>query len=127
MNVLPSPLSPDLSAVLALPSAMAIAPSLRQRLVQASTVVPGPGVTAVAALDPAPVVAALLESLSLLGADSDTVAAAILHTYPSLTARLGPSLEHDFPAVAALLDGQRAAEQDWALHAEPGGRTGSEG
>ena len=127
MNVLPSPLSPDLSAVLALPSAMAIAPSLRQRLLQASTVEPPLGGGVAEALDPAPVVAALLESLALLGADSDTVAAAILHTYPSLTARLGPSLEHDFPAVAALLDGQRAAEQVWALHAEQGGRTGSEG
>ena len=126
MNVSPSPLSPDLSAALALPAAMTIAPSLRQRLVQASTVEPPLGGGATEALDPAAVVAALLESLALLGADSDTVAAAILHTYPSLTARI-PSLEHDFPAVAALLDGQRAAEQVWALHAEPGGRTGSEG
>ena len=126
-------LSPDLSAVLSAPAAMVIAEPLRRRLLDAAGAAPdaAAAASAGAALDPPPVVAALLESLTLLGADSDTVAAAIVHTYPALAARLGRSPEHslerDFPAVAALLDGQRAAEQVWALHAEQGGRTGSEG
>ncbi|MHB8911160.1 MAG: RelA/SpoT family protein [Lysobacter sp.] len=127
MNASPSPsLPPDLSAVLALPAALTIAPSLRQRLLAAAAA-PIADAPTVAGLDPTPVAAMLLESLALLGADSDTVAAAILHTYPALAARLGQSLEQEFPAVAALLDGQRAAEQVWTLHAEQGGRTGSEG
>ncbi len=115
----------DVSAVLALPAALAITPPLRQRLLLASGEASVLGVAV--ASDAGPVVAALLDSLALLGADSDTVAAAILHTYPSLAARMGRSLDQEFPAVAALLDGQRAAEQVWALHAEHGGRTGSEG
>ena len=68
-----------------------------------------------------------LEALALLGADGDTVAAAILHAYPGAARAAGAALEHDFAAVAALLDGQRAAEQVWALHAEHGGKAGSEG
>ena len=128
MNASPAtPLSTDLSAVLALPAMSAIAAPLRQRLLDAAAAAPVAVVPPHAALDPAPVAAAMLDALALLGADSDTVAAAILHTYPALAARLGPSLEQEFPVVAALLDGQRAAEQVWALHAEQGGRTGSEG
>ena len=65
--------------MLALPAAMAIAPALRQRLVDASAVPPA-GSGALAALDSAPVATTMLEALALLGADSDTVAAAILHT-----------------------------------------------
>ncbi|MGH8077823.1 MAG: HD domain-containing protein, partial [Lysobacter sp.] len=121
------PAPPDLAGLLALPAAMAIAPLLRQRLIEASAVGSATSVGATAVLDPPPVTTTMLESLALLGADSDTVAAAILHTCPSLTAQLGRSLEKDFPAVAALVDGQRAAEQVWTLHAEHGGRTGSEG
>lgn len=121
-----TPLSPDLSAVLALPAVRAIVTPLRQRLFDAAAAAPVAVAPAVTALDPTPVMVALLESLVLLGADSDTMAAAILHTYPALAAQMGPSLDQEFPAVAALLDGQRAAEQVWTLHAEQGGRTGSE-
>ncbi|HEY5611998.1 MAG TPA: HD domain-containing protein, partial [Lysobacter sp.] len=129
MNVSSSPpLPPDLPAVLALPAAKAIAPALRQRLLDAcegdST---GSGTAVNGSSAPAADAAALLETLAQLGADSDTVAAALLHDHPALAARLGRSLEAGFPAVAALLDGQRAAEQVWALHAEHGGHSGSEG
>ena len=121
------PLSPELSAVLALPAAQAMSAPLRRRLLEAAMAPPDAGVAALAALDPAPVAATLLESLALLGADSDAIAAAILHTYPALASRVGRALDQEFPAVAALLDGQRAAEQVWALHAEQGGRAGNEG
>jgi len=129
MNVSSSPpLPPDLPAVLALPAAKAIAPALRQRLLDAcegdST---GSGTAVNGSSAPAADAAALLETLAQLGADSDTLAAALLHDHPALAARLGRSLEAGFPAVAALLDGQRAAEQVWALHAEHGGHSGSEG
>ncbi len=125
MNVSPSPpLWPDLSAMLASPAGMTISSSLRQRLLDAGAAA---GVAGTCGLDPAPVAATMLEALALLGADSDTVAAAILHTCPTVAAGLSGTLEQEFPAVAALLDGQRAAEQVWTLHAEQGGRAGSEG
>jgi GTP pyrophosphokinase len=57
-----------------------------------------------------------LDSLSLLNADGETVLAAILYALPDAA-----------PAVAALLDGQRAANQVWALHAERAGQGGAEG
>ena len=127
MNASTPPPTPDLSAVLALPAAQVIAAPLRQRLLGAADAGMAAGKPAADALDPPAVVLAMMESLALLGADSDTVAAALVHTWPVLAARLGRSLEQEFPAVAALIDGQRAAEQVWMLHAEQGGRTGSEG
>src|SRR3546814_4404133 len=57
-------------------------------------------------------------SLALLNADGEAVLAAILHGLPRAAARLEPKLAAGEPAVAALLDGQRAANQVWALHAE---------
>src|SRR5690606_25827793 len=69
----------------------------------------------------------MLDALQRLDADGDTVAAAILHAFPTLQARLAPVLERDHPAIAALLDGQRAAGQVWTLHAEQQRRGGSEG
>ena len=77
--------------------------------------------------DPPGTVAAMLDALQRLDADGDTVAAAILHAFPTLQARLAPVLERDHPAIAALLDGQRAAGQVWTLHAEQQRRGGSEG
>ncbi|MGV8941873.1 MAG: RelA/SpoT family protein [Lysobacter sp.] len=77
--------------------------------------------------DPPVIVQAMLDALQRLDADSDSLAAAILHTYPGLQAALGPKFERDHPELVALLDGQRAAAQVWALHAEQQGRSGSEG
>ncbi len=76
------------------------------------------------ALDSPRVVAEMLQSLARLDADGDTVAAALLHTYPAWQQAIGAALEQKHPAVAALLDGQRAAGQVWALHAESGGGEG---
>lgn len=73
------------------------------------------------------VVASMLDALSLLGADGDTAAAAILHEHPAWEAALRPMVEREFPSIAPLLEGQRAAGQVWALHAERHGQTGNEG
>ncbi|UHQ24225.1 bifunctional (p)ppGpp synthetase/guanosine-3',5'-bis(diphosphate) 3'-pyrophosphohydrolase [Lysobacter sp. 5GHs7-4] len=122
MNASPSVPAPVQTA-LAHASAAAIAGPLRQRLEEAAR---DPAV-ARDALDAPPVVAATLDALGLLGADGDTVAAALLHAYPGLAAALGTALDKQFPAVAALLDGQRAAAQVWTLHAEHDARSGHEG
>src|SRR3546814_2854834 len=66
-------------------------------------------------------------SLALLNADGEAVLAAILHGLPRAAARLEPKLAAGEPAVAALLDGQRAANQVWALHAERSGQGNPEG
>ncbi|MFC3813629.1 RelA/SpoT family protein [Lysobacter sp. GCM10012299] len=114
--------SPQLAAVLAHPVAAGIVAPLRKAMEKAATVA---GAEADAD-DPPAVVASMLEALVLLGADGDTAAAAILHTYPGWRAALGP-VERDFPAVAPLIEGQRAAAQVWALHAERHGQAGNEG
>ncbi|WP_064747618.1 RelA/SpoT family protein [Lysobacter antibioticus] len=123
MNASAAEPRPALADVLALPAARSLAAPLRKALTAAAAQAQaGEG-----ALDAPEVVAATLDALALLDADSDTVAAAILHAYPGWAAALGPGLERDFPVVAALLDGQRAAGQVWALHAEQGRRSGTEG
>ncbi|GAA5071373.1 bifunctional (p)ppGpp synthetase/guanosine-3',5'-bis(diphosphate) 3'-pyrophosphohydrolase [Lysobacter panacisoli] len=77
--------------------------------------------------DPPDVIASMLDALAMLGADGDTVAAGMLHTHPQWEATLRPMVERDFPSIAPLLEGQRAAEQVWALHAERHGQAGNEG
>jgi len=68
-----------------------------------------------------------LGSLALLGADGDSVAAAILFELPQLAARVEAALPARHAAVAALLEGQRAANQVWTLHAEASMRGNAEG
>lgn len=80
-----------------------------------------------AAAESPAVVSSMLEALALLGADSDTVAAAMLHSHPAWEASLRTRVERDFPSIAPLLEGQRAAEQVWALHAQRHGQAGNEG
>ncbi|WP_394540337.1 bifunctional (p)ppGpp synthetase/guanosine-3',5'-bis(diphosphate) 3'-pyrophosphohydrolase [Lysobacter enzymogenes] len=123
MNASAEPPEPTLSDLLALPAAAALSAPLRAGLLAAAH---APQARE-AALDVPAVAAATLDALALLGADGDTVAAALLHAYPGWAAALGPGWEREHPLLAALLDGQRAAEQVWALHAEPGRRSGSEG
>ena len=88
----------DLSTLLQ--QATTVAAPLRDRLQQALT---EPGSDA-GALDPPQTVAQMLQALAQLDADGDTVAAALLHTYPALQARVGPALGKEHPAVVALLD-----------------------
>ncbi|ALN92892.1 relA/SpoT family protein [Lysobacter gummosus] len=123
MNASPAESHSPLSDVLALPAAAALSAPLRKAL-SAAALKPEAGA---GALDSPAVVAATMDALALLDADSDTVAAAILHVYPGWAAALGPGLEREHPVVAALLDGQRAAGQVWALHAEQSRRSGTEG
>ncbi|MGO1002315.1 RelA/SpoT family protein [Lysobacter sp. CA196] len=123
MNASPTEPRHSLADVLALPAAATIAGPLRKALEAA---VQGPE-AGEGALDSPAVIAATLDALALLDADSDTVAAAILHAYPGWAKALGPGFEREHPLLAALLDGQRAAGQVWALHAEQGRRSGTEG
>ena len=115
--------TPDtLSALLAQAPADAIAPALRRELIAASEDDVFAG-----AVDPPVVLQDTLASLATLGADGEVAAAAILHVLPGLRAQLGDKLERSFPGVAALLEGQRAAAQVWALHAEQRDGGSSEG
>ncbi|MDQ3205533.1 MAG: bifunctional (p)ppGpp synthetase/guanosine-3',5'-bis(diphosphate) 3'-pyrophosphohydrolase [Pseudomonadota bacterium] len=114
---------PGTAALMAHPAVAGLAPGLREVL-QAG--VSAGGVEA-GALDPLTTVLASLDALLRLDADADTVVAAILHVLPALREGLGEGFERQRPAVAALLDGQRAAAQVWALHAEQRASTGNEG
>ena len=68
--------------------------------------------------DPVRVLEDTLDSLTLLESSGDVLAAAILHVAPALVDSLQPELARNYPTVLALLEGQRAAVQVWALHAE---------
>ncbi|MGY1410064.1 RelA/SpoT family protein [Luteimonas sp. A611] len=105
---------------LAAPAAAAIAPALREALCAADD-----GLDEVPASDA--VLRDTLASLALLGADGDSTAAAILFELPQLAARVEAALPARHAPVAALLDGQRAANQVWTLHAEAPGRGNTEG
>ena len=69
--------------------------------------------------------AVVLGLLDSIGADTDTLAAALLHGYCSddepLPAALAPE------PVATLVAGQRAARKVWSIHAQRSASTGTEG
>ncbi|MCF7221974.1 RelA/SpoT family protein [Marilutibacter chinensis] len=118
----PSP-ADDLTRLLDASALDAIAPADREPLCAALAAPDG----AAGARDPLPVVLDMLDSLARLGADGDTVTAALLRQYPALPARLGKAFEQRHPAVFGLLEGQQAATQVRALHAEQGGHGSAEG
>ena len=107
----------------AMPAASAIPPALRDVLRQAAGTLP-PGELEPAA--PAQLQDALA-SLALLAADGESVTAALLFELPALAAAVEAALPPRHAAVSALLEGQRAANQVWSLHAEGQGRGNSEG
>ena len=111
----PFQLAPStLSALLDAPAAAALQAPLREALRSAA------GEATLPLRDPPAVLADTLGALARLEADGDVVAAAILHAVPALRAGhagAGPAVP---PAVDRLLEGQRAAAQVWALHAEHG-------
>ncbi|TWI14103.1 RelA/SpoT family protein [Aerolutibacter ruishenii] len=119
MNAAP----PTLDQLIASGAASALTPALRTALLEAARQ-PGAGVDA---RDPADTVAAMLDALAKLDADSDTVAAALLRNYPGLLAALGPGFEASHPAISVLLEGQAAATHVRTLHAERASGGGSEG
>jgi GTP pyrophosphokinase len=109
-----------LEALLSLPPVAALGVPWRQALEQAA----GPEPLAEGVL------AALgdtLGSLARLNADGDVVLAAILHDLPAWRARIEPQLAKQWPTVATLLEGQRAAAQVWTLHAAHAGGRNAEG
>jgi len=67
--------------------------------------------------DPWPVLIDTLEALAGLSAEADVLLAALLSGVPGLQPALKAQLGKH-PGVAGLLDGQNAAAQVWALHAE---------
>lgn len=71
--------------------------------------------------DARPALEATFELLAMLGADGEVAAATLLHAVPVLPAQDAARIERAHPGVATLLEGQRAAAQVWALHAEHGG------
>ncbi len=117
-----SELPDGLTAVLAMPACAAIRPPMRAAL--QSAIDPGDG----GRLRDAPdVLADTVSALAMLESDGDVLAAAILHVATGVRERLQPRIEREFPAVAMLLEGQKAAAQVWALHAERQAGGSSEG
>ncbi len=119
MNAPRPPTTHRLADALALPAAGALGAALRDALATAEA--PALDDDGWARVD------STLGSLAVLGADGEVIAASLVHDWPGLAAALGETFMSRFPAVAALVEGQRAAEPVWTLHARhPGGR-GSEG
>ncbi|WP_396616824.1 RelA/SpoT family protein [Lysobacter soli] len=113
--------SPTPHPALAHPASAGIPAPLHRAMQQAAATVGTDGG------DPPDVVESMLDALALLGADGDSAAAAILHAYPAWEQALRPRIERDFPGIAPLLEGQRAAGQVWELHAQRHGQAGNEG
>jgi GTP pyrophosphokinase len=99
-----------LETLLALPAVAALGPAGRALLEAAA----GPEPLAQAAGEQ---LRDTLSALARLNADNDVVLATILHDLPEWRARVEPRLAADWPGVATLLEGQRAAAQVWTLHA----------
>ncbi|HEY4556470.1 MAG TPA: TGS domain-containing protein, partial [Lysobacter sp.] len=102
-----------------MPAMQPLGTALATRLREAGGAIDGPP-------DP-DVLAAALDALGRLDADPDTLAAALLHAWPTLHDALGPAFDRDHPGVASLVEGQRAAGQVWSLHREHGGASRGEG
>ncbi|WP_440977091.1 RelA/SpoT family protein [Pseudoxanthomonas winnipegensis] len=77
--------------------------------------------------DPWPVLANTLATLAGLSADAEVLGAALLFGLPGLQSALLGTLRTRHPGLPALLDGQAAAAQVWALHAEPASARNTEG
>ena len=102
----------DLQArdLLALPPLSTLPPPLRDALqAVARAAAPPPSRTAE--------LAGTLELLAALGADADSLAAAFVHALEAVPPEQTTALERAHPALAPLLEGQRAAAQVWSLHA----------
>ncbi|WP_081274986.1 RelA/SpoT family protein [Xanthomonas graminis] len=116
---------PGLEALLQRPAAAALAPALREALLQAWHAQPEQTARA-----PWPVLADTLDALALLSADEAALLAALLFDLPGLRAQLAQlpvAPPARAQAVVGLLDGQDAADQVWALHAGREAGRNSEG
>ena len=74
-----------------------------------------------------PVAAPVFDLLEQLRADSEVQLAALLHLTPVLRELHSPERAKAAPGVELLLDGLRAAEQVWSLHAQREARGNAEG
>ena len=102
----------DIERVLALPPASALRGPLRELLESAARARPH------ARLDGTTgELADTLEALGRLNADGESVAATILFAVPGWAEAVRDDLPGRFPGIAAMLEGQHAAGQVWALHA----------
>jgi GTP pyrophosphokinase len=103
-------------------SADALPPPLREAIAQAvrlpETTAPMP--------DAWPVLIDTLDALAGLSAEADVLLAALRFGMPGLPTRVLTQAGHA-SGIAGLVDGQNAAAQVWALHAERAQRGGSEG
>jgi GTP pyrophosphokinase len=117
MNVHAAPASRDLAAFLARAGA-----GMPAGLVEAV----GDSAEKVLGHEPAAELEVALEALSRLGADGEMLAAAVLHAFGFAAAAPSP-FDARYPGIASLLDGQRAAEPVWTLHAQQERGRGSEG
>ena len=109
-----------LDALLALPPVAALGAPWREALEAAADPAPVPA-------DALGVLGETLAALARLNADGDVVLAAILHDLPAWQARVAGRLAKEWPTVATLLEGQRAAAQVWTLHAAHSGGRNAEG
>ena len=73
-----------------------------------------------------PVLADTLDALAGLSAEGEVIAAALLVGMPGLQPALKALVDRQ-PGIAGLVDGQNAAAQVWALHAERAASGNSEG
>lgn len=77
--------------------------------------------------DPPAVLADALDILRGLSADGEAVAATLWHAVPALREQATPAFAKAHPGVAVLVEGQQAAAQVWALHAQPDRMGNTEG
>lgn len=118
MNTQPSP--PTIDHVLSHPAFAALDPALCTQLRDAwHASSPDPARLAL--------LQATLEPLATLSADAEAMAAAVLHALAQVPAGVAAAIERSHPALPLLLEGQRAASQVWALHAEHRGGGNAEG
>ena len=111
----------DIEALLALPALRTLAAPLAAQMRAAAA--DGPACCS----DPRPVLEDTLEALALLDADGEVMVAAVLHAVPDWAHAHQAPAKGPGAAVPALVDGQEAAGQVWALHAEQGAGRGHEG
>ncbi|SEL66546.1 GTP pyrophosphokinase [Pseudoxanthomonas sp. GM95] len=118
MSATSSPLPAVVQSVLAgLPQALRTTTQAALGLPDAQTGMP----------DAWPVLEDTLATLTGLSADAEVLGAALLSGLPAIQPGLMPQLRREAPGMATLMDGQAAAAQVWALHAEPGAARNTEG
>jgi GTP pyrophosphokinase len=116
-----APPAQALAALTGLPAVAGLAPQWAALLATAAADAPPPDAATLARL------ADTLDALARLNADGEVICAAVLHALDAWRARIEGELPKRFPGIATLLEGQRAAEQVWTLHAAHSGGRNAEG